>query len=126
VSAKKLCGWGEDDFGDGKIHGDMDFDPQGNTWALTYFGPVPKKEEWDTVYRGSWLIHYNCLTGKAENLGIPSRRGELALPQLRLRQNLFFGVSHSGNDIVVYDTKEHRMIYGGAPATASSGTPAAS
>jgi hypothetical protein len=115
VSAKHLCGWLEDDFGDGKIHGDIDFSPDGDTWVLTYFGPAPSRWEWDHVYRGSWLIHYNCLTGKAENLGIPLEGASWPYHNYDYRQNLLFGVDHAGSNVIVYDTKEGRMVYGGAP-----------
>lgn len=115
LSAKNLIGWLPDDFGDGKIHGDIDFDPDGNTWALTYFGPVPQKEEWNRVYRGSWLIRYNAFSGKAENLGIPLEGASWPYFNYDYRQNLLFAVSHDGDDVLVYDTKDRRMVYGGSP-----------
>lgn len=116
ISAKKLIGWLGDDFGDGKIHGDIDFDEKGDTWMLTYFGPAPSKEEWDTVYRGSWLIHYNAFTGKAENLGIPLEGASWPYHNYDGKRNTFYGVDHTGKNVIVYDTKERRMVYGGAPA----------
>ncbi len=115
LSAKNLCGWRANDFGDGKIHGDIDFGPGGDTYVLTYFGPGPKDWEWETVYRGSWLLHYNCLTGETENLGIPLEGASWPYHNYDWRQNLLFGVSHTGNQVIVYDTQERRMLYGGAP-----------
>ena len=115
MSAKNLIGWKQDDFGDGKIHGDIDFGPGGDTWVLTYFGPGPKKEEWDRVYRGSWLIRYNCFTGEAEHFGIPLEGASWPYFNYDYRQNLLFGVGSAGNNVIVYDTKERRMIHGGAP-----------
>ena len=115
LSAKKLIGWQPDEFGDGKIHGDIDFGPGGDTWVLTYFGPGPKKEEWDRVYKGSWLIRYNAFSGEAEHFGIPLEGSSWPYHNYDYRQNLVFAVGHTGNNIVAYDTKERRMIYGGAP-----------
>ncbi|MHB9028989.1 MAG: hypothetical protein ACYC9O_09485, partial [Candidatus Latescibacterota bacterium] len=114
LSAKNLCGWKDDDFGDGKIHGDIDFDSKGDTWMLTYFGPSPSREEWDNCYRGSWLIHYNAFTGKAENMGIPLEGTSWPYHNYDPKQQLFYGVDHSGSQIIVYDTKEQKMVYGGA------------
>ena len=114
LSAKDLCGWGPDDFGDGKIHGDIDFSPEGNTYVFTYFGPVPKQREWDTVYRGSHLLHYNCFTGDVEDLGIPLEGDSWPYHNYDWRRNLAFAVGHSGN-IVIYDTARRSMIYGGVP-----------
>ncbi len=114
LSAKSLCGWKDDDFGDGKIHGDIDFDSKGDTWMLTYFGPSPTPEEWQKRYRGSWLIHYNAFTGKAENLGIPLEGTSWPYHNYDGKRDIFFGVDHTGDQVIVYDTKERRMLYGGA------------
>jgi len=115
LSAKNLIGWLPDEFGDGKIHGDIDFNPNGDTWVLTYFGPVPKKEEWDNVYRGSWLIRYNAFSGEAEHFGIPLEGASWPYHNYDYKQNLVFAVSHIGDNVIAYDTKERSMIYGGAP-----------
>jgi len=115
LSAKDLCAWQPDDFGDGKIHGDIDFGPGGDTWMLTYFGPSPSEKEWDSIYRGSWLLKYNCFTGKAENLGIPLEGASWPYHNYDSANGLFFGVNHTGHNILIYDTKERKMIYGGAP-----------
>ncbi|MBN1291626.1 MAG: hypothetical protein JXB48_07280 [Candidatus Latescibacteria bacterium] len=115
LSAKDLIGWQPDDFGDGKIHGDIDFGPGGDTWMLTYFGPGPKQEEWDTIYKGSWLIRYNCFSGEAEQFGIPLEGASWPYFNYDYKQNLLFGVDHTGSNVIVYDTKDRRMVYGGAP-----------
>ncbi len=104
LSSKKLIGWLPDEFGDGKIHGDIDFSPNGDTWVLTYFGPVPKKEEWDNVYRGSWLIRYNSFSGEAEHFGIPLEGASWPYHNYDYRQNLVFAGNHFGINIIAYDT----------------------
>lgn len=115
LSAKDLCGWLADDFGDGKIHGDIDFGPKGDTWVLTYFGPSPIKQEWDNVYRGSWLLHYNAFTGKGESLGIPLEGASWPYCNYDWKQDLLFAVDHNGKNVLAYDTKAGKMVYGGAP-----------
>ena len=115
LSAKNLIGWLPNEFGDGKIHGDIDFGPDGDTWVFTYFTIEPTKEEWSTIYRGSWLIRYNAFTGEAENLGIPLEGASWPYHNYDWKRNLAFAVGHSGNYVIAYDTKERRMVYGGPP-----------
>jgi len=115
LSAKDACGWQPNDFGDGKIHGDIDFGPGGDTWVLTYFGPVPKEKEWNTVYRGSWLLRYNCFSGETECLGIPLEGASWPYHNYDGARGLLFSVSHTGNDVIAYDTRARRMVYGGSP-----------
>lgn len=115
LRAKETCGWQPNDFGDGKIHGDLDFGPGGETWMLTYFGPVPEQEEWDTVYRGSWLLRYNCFSGETKNIGIPLEGASWPYHNYDYERGVFFGVGHTGNNVLVYDTKARRTIYGGPP-----------
>ncbi|MFC1693907.1 hypothetical protein ACFL1R_10415 [Candidatus Latescibacterota bacterium] len=115
LSAKGTCGWQPGDFGDGKIHGDIDFGPDGDTWVLTYFGPVPKDEEWETVYKGSWLLRYNCFSGETKSFGIPLEGASWPYHNYDWERGILFGVDHSGYDVIVYDTKARKMIYGGTP-----------
>jgi hypothetical protein len=115
LSAKNLVGWQPNQFGDGKIHGDIDFSPGGDTYVLTYFGPVPKQWEWDSTYRGSWLLYYNCFSGKTENLGIPLEGASWPYHNYDWKRKLLFGVNHSGRQVIVYDTRAREMVFGGAP-----------
>ena len=115
LDARDLCDWRPDQFADGKIHGDIDFGPGGETWMLTYFGPVPKPEDWATTYRGGWLLRYNCFTGEKENLGIPLEGASWPYHNYDWQHGLFFAVDHSGGNVLAYDTVERRLLYGGAP-----------
>ncbi len=115
LDAGKVIGWKPDEFADGKIHGDIDFDSKGDTWMLTYFGPQPSREEWDRAYRGSWLLHFNAFTGKAENLGIPLEGASWPYFSYSGKQHLLFGVDNTGDNVIAYDTAAGKMAYGGAP-----------
>ena len=114
VSLKDLIGWAPDEFGDGKIHADMDIGPDGDLWTLTYFAPKPTPSEWKTVYRGSWLIHHNVFTGLTESLGIPLEGESWPYQAYDWDRNLLFGIGDGGK-VIVYDTKERKMVYGGHP-----------
>ena len=85
VDLRKAVGWTPRDYADSKIHGDLDMSPDGDMWFLTYFGPFPTKKEWDTVYRGSLLFHYNIRT-EAET----ASRRPVAVLQLGLKRGTFF------------------------------------
>lgn len=114
LRTKALIGWQDTDFGDGKLHGDLDVGSNGDIWALTYFGPGPTATEWDSVYRGGWLIRYNVLTGSAENLGIALEGDSWPYHAWDWQRDVFFGVGNNGF-VFVFDTKARKMVYGGAP-----------
>lgn len=116
LDLKKVVGWKPTDYADGKLHGDPEIGPGGDMWLLSYFGPLPSKEEMDTVYKGSYLIRYNVFTGKAENLGIPLEGESWPYHAYDPERGLFFGVGSIKGYVVSYDTKARKMLYGGAPA----------
>ena len=114
VDLKTFMGWKPDEFVDGKVHGDIDIGPGGDTWFLTYFGPGPTKQEWDTAYRGSWLFHFNIYSNELECLGIPLEGSSWPYYNYDYERNLLFGVSHEDGIVISYDTNARRMLYGGA------------
>ena len=115
VDLQKIVGWGPDDFADGKVHGDLDIGPGGDMWFLSYFGPGPTEKQWNTVYKGSWLFRYNIFTEKCENFGIPLEGSSWPYYNYDWERGLFFGVAERDGIVIAYDTKEHRMLYGGVP-----------
>ena len=115
VDLRKTMKWTPKDYPDSKIHGDLDIDPQGNMWFLSYFGPFPSKEEWDTIYKGSYLFHYNVFSGKLENLGIPLEGSSWPYYNYDWKRGIFFGVAEEDGVVFVYDTKNRRTLYAGAP-----------
>jgi hypothetical protein len=114
VDTKKLFGWGADDYADGKLHGDFDFAPNGDMWAITYFGPVPKPEDWHTSYHGGSLFRYNAFTKEIEKFGIIFEGDSWPYHNWDWQRHLFFAIGHRGN-VLVYDTKEKTILYGGWP-----------
>ena len=115
VDLRNVIGWAPDDFADGKIHGDLDIGPGGDMWFLTYFGPGPTRHEWDTVYCGSWFLRYNIFSGETENLGIPLEGSSWPYYNYDWQRGIFFAAAEHDGVVFVYDTRERRMLYGGAP-----------
>ncbi|MFC1693741.1 hypothetical protein ACFL1R_09580 [Candidatus Latescibacterota bacterium] len=116
LDLQKLIGWGPDEFGDSKLHGDLDIDPGGDMWMLSFFGPyTSEKYKEKEAYRGSYLIRYNIFSGETENLGIPLDGATWPYHSYDWERGLIFGVSHVIGYVIAYDTKARKMIYGGAP-----------
>ncbi|MFA6471310.1 MAG: hypothetical protein WCU00_04630 [Candidatus Latescibacterota bacterium] len=116
LDLKKIVGWKPADFADGKLHGSLDIGPDGDMWMLSYYGPIPTKEDLSTVYKGSYLLKYNVFTQKTENLGIPLEGESWPYHVYDSKRGLFFGIGSVNGDVLVYDTKARKMLYGGFPS----------
>jgi hypothetical protein len=135
LSSQEICGWSDDEFGDGKIHGTPDVSPEGDMWLLTFFGPYPKKSDWGTNYHGGHLIHYNIYSREAEYLGRPVEDDSWPLHTWDWERNRLYAVGEwgmyqnpaSGDDpdnwnppdytfdygkILVYDTENRQLVRG--------------
>ena len=137
LDSRRTCGWGQDGFGDGKIHGIPTVAPDGEVWQLTFFGPYPRKSDWGTRYFGSWLIRMNVAGGEAECLGHPvfddsfpihawdwERHRLYAVGEYGCYQDADSGdepscdATHSRWDygkVLVYDTARRAVTFAGVP-----------
>ena len=116
IDSQKVCGWKPNEFGDGKFHGDPDIAPNGDMWLLTFFGPYPTQQEWDSgKYHGGHIVKFNIFSGKAEDLGIPLEGGSWPYHTWDWERGVLFGVTEVNNYIIAYDTKARKTIYGGSP-----------
>ena len=61
-------------------------------WLLSYFGPMPTKEELNTVYRRSWLIRHNIFSGETESFGIPLEGESWPYHGYEWERGLLFGI----------------------------------
>jgi len=112
---RATVGWSADDYADSKIHGDLDIGPGGDVLFLSYFGPGPTQEHWDNEYRGSLLFRYNIFSGETKNYGIPLEGSSWPYYNCDWLRHTFFGVAERNGVVMVFDTGEERMLYGGAP-----------
>lgn len=116
VDLQETVGWEEGVWSDGKIHGDLDVSPEGDMWALTFSGPRPTAQDLQEVdYRGGHLLRYNVFTGEAEDLGKPFEGDTWAYHAWDWERGVLFGVGQAKNSVMIYDTAERRLIYGGFP-----------
>jgi hypothetical protein len=115
---KTVCGWGNNIFADGKLHGTPDVAPNGDVWMLTFYGPEPN---WST-YQGGHLVHYNINTNQPEHLGIPDKDGSWPECVWDWQRDRLYGVSEGSGDhgqrVLVYDTKNRKLIFSGKPKAA--------
>ncbi len=115
LSARQTIGWTDEDYGDSKLHGHLHMNPDGEMWLLTFNSPSPTEEERKTVYRGGWLLRTNIFTEETENLGIPLEGSSWPYHAWDWERGFLFGVDRQSSRVLVYNTEEREMHYGGAP-----------
>lgn len=136
LSTKGVCGWTDEQFGDGKLHGIPDIAPNGDLWLLTFYGPNPQKSDWGKNYFGGWLIKYNIYSGVSECLGHPIPDDSWPIHTWDWERNRLYAVGEyglyqdlaSGDDpapypspkydwgkLLVYDTQNELVLQGQDP-----------
>lgn len=136
LSTRQTCGWTDELFGDGKLHGIPDIAPNGDMWLLTFYGPNPKKSDWGANYFGGWLIKYNIYSGIAECKGHPIGDDSWPIHTWDWERNRLYAIGeyglyqdpNSGDDpapypsprydwgkVLVYDTQKGVVLQGQTP-----------
>ncbi len=115
IDTREVIGWKPGDFAEGKLHGDPEIGPGGDMWLLTFYGPGPTQEDFDKGYRGGYLLKHNIFSGETVNYGIPLEGESWPYHIYDPDRGLFLGVGAIKNSVLVYDTKEKRTLYAGAP-----------
>ncbi len=109
-----LLGRKPTDFGDGKIHGWLDFYGETTTYFCTYWCayPYPTEEQFASGYDGGVLASYDVVTGKLVNYGVPISRTSYPYHRVDRNRGLLYavGVDH---EFLVYDLKQHKAIWAG-------------
>lgn len=110
----EALGRGPDDFGDGKIHGWMDFYNGAETYFCTYWChyPEPSEEEYRSGYEGGRLMSYNVLTGRFTDFGTPLRRTSWCYHRMDRRRGLLFAVGVF-REFLCYDVVNRRTLWAG-------------
>lgn len=115
---KDALGWTQDMWTDGKIHGNPDIDSDGNMFVATFSGPRPLDTDLDSHdidYRGGNVVRYNIHDGVVEDLGVPFEGDTWCYSAYDPAQGLLFAVGQARNRVMVYDTVQRRLVFGGHP-----------
>lgn len=102
------------DFGDGKIHGSLDFYKGDNMYFCTYWCryPQPTDAQFDSGYEGGKILCYNVRTGKLTDIDTPLKRASWPYHRLDRRRGLMFAVG-ALHEFICYDINKRKLIWGG-------------
>ena len=105
------------DYGDGKIHGALDFCDGPNMNFCTYWCeyPEPKEEHYKLGYEGGRLMSFNVNTRRVKDFGVPLKRSSWQYHKMDTRRGLMFAVGSPLNEFMCYDVRNAKMLYGGQP-----------
>ncbi len=103
------------DYGDGKIHGALDFCDGPNMYFCTYWCeyPEPKEQHYELGYEGGRLMSFNVNTHKVKDFGVPLKRCSWQYHKMDTGRGLMFAVGSPLNQFMCYDVRNARMLYGG-------------
>lgn len=112
----KAIGRAPEDFGDGKVHGYLDFYDGPTLYFMTYWCeyPEPSPEHWATGYDGGHLLSYNVETGVMKDLGTPLRRTSWPYHRMDRTRGALFAVGALG-EFLCYDVKNQKVLWAGYP-----------
>ncbi len=106
----------DQDWSDGKVHGDPDIGPGGEMWLLTFSGPRPKAKDLELIpYKGAHLLRYNVLTGESEDLSVPFSVDTWCYHTYDWERGVLFAVGQARGMLMIYDTRARRLLYAGFP-----------
>jgi hypothetical protein len=105
-----------DQFGEGKIHGWLDFYPQGssNLWFCTYWAKYPEPEERDyaTGYDGGHIMSLNVETGDIVDYGVPIKRASYPYHRVDTRRGIMYAVGMFG-EFLAWDINAQKTLWAG-------------
>jgi len=109
-----FLGRADSKYGDGKIHGWLDFYNGCELYFCTYWCqyPEPSEEEFQSGYEGGSVMSYNVVTGKFTNFGVPYKRSSWPYHRMDTRRGLMFGVGMFG-EFLCYDINKCETRYAG-------------
>ena len=101
-------------FGDGKIHGWLDFYNGAELYFCTYWCryPEPSEEEFQSGYEGGTIMSYNVVTGKFTNFGVPMPRSSWPYHRMDSRRGMMFAVGMFG-EFLCYDVNKRETRFAG-------------
>lgn len=111
----KACGL-PIDYGDGKIHGTLDFYGGNTMYFMTYWTeyPQPREELFDLGYEGGRLLSFDVDKEKLTDFGVPMKRVSWPYHRMDRKRGLMYAVG-SMNEFLCYDIKNQKVLYAGYP-----------
>ena len=112
----RVLGRKSNEFGEGKIHGWMDFYPRNspNFWFCTYWTKYPEPEEKDyaTGYQGGHIMSYNVETGDITDYGVPMIHASWPYHRIDTKRGMLYAVGMFG-EFLAWDIKEQKTHWAG-------------
>ena len=110
----KVLGRTRSEFGDGKIHGWLDFHRGPELWFCTYWCeyPEPKTEDWATGYDGGHIMSLNVETGDITDYGVPVKRCSWPHHRLDTTRGIMYGVGYY-HEFLAWDVAQQEVLWGG-------------
>ncbi len=110
----EVLGRADSKFGDGKIHGWLDFYNGSDLYFCTYWCqyPEPSEEEFQSGYEGGLIMNYNVITGKFSNFGVPMPRSSWPYHRMDTKRGLMFAVGMFG-EFMCYDIPNRQIRFAG-------------
>jgi hypothetical protein len=115
----KLIGRTKDQFGDGKIHGYLDFyqaqyQSRPNLWFCTYWCkyPEPLEKDWATGYDGGYIMSYDMATGDIVNYGVPMPHASWPYHHVDTKRGILYAVGMFG-EFLAWDMNTQRTKWAG-------------
>jgi hypothetical protein len=117
----KQLGRTKEQFGDGKIHGFLNFYKPSyldreHLWFCTYWCkyPEPTEEDYATGYEGGYVMSYDPVTGDLVDYGVPMPRASWPYHRVDTRRGLMYGIGYF-NEFLVWDIEKQQSRWAGYP-----------
>lgn len=111
-----VLGRTRDQFGEGKIHGWLNFYPEGspNLWFCTYWAKYPEPEEQDYAsgYDGGHIMRLNVETGDIVDYGVPLKRASWPYHRVDTKRGIMYAVGMFG-EFLAWDINAQKTIWAG-------------
>ena len=110
----EVLGRADSKYGDGKIHGWLDFYNGSDLYFCTYWCqyPEPSEEEFQSGYEGGLIMNYNVITGRFTDFGVPVPRSSWPYHPMDTKRGLMFAVGMFG-EFMCYDIPKRQIRFGG-------------
>lgn len=110
----RILGRRADEFGDGKIHGWLDFFDGPNLWFCTYWCKYPEPNEADFAsgYEGGHIMSLDVLSGDVVDYGVPLKRASWPYHRVDTRRGIMYAVGMFG-EFLAWDIQRQEKLWAG-------------